>query len=117
LSTIETHDVPGGGAPPQSHLREAETFQVLEGKYEFTVDGKTIHAKPGTTLFAPRGGTPSYRYTGQTAGKLMVVFTPGGFAGFFEEIGALSPQQQQDIPRVMEIAKKYGLEILPLPGA
>ena len=27
------------------------------------------------------------------------------------------PQQQQDIPRVMEIAKKIGLEILPPPGA
>jgi hypothetical protein len=26
-------------------------------------------------------------------------------------------RQQQDIPRVMEIAKKIGLEILPTPGA
>jgi hypothetical protein len=30
---------------------------------------------------------------------------------------ALAPQQQQDIPRVMKIAKKFGLEFLPLPGA
>jgi hypothetical protein len=29
----------------------------------------------------------------------------------------LSPQQQQDIPRVMEIGKKYGLEIPPPIGA
>jgi hypothetical protein len=29
-----------------------------------------------------------------------------GFEGFFGETGALSPQQQQDIPRGMEIAKK-----------
>jgi hypothetical protein len=29
----------------------------------------------------------------------------------------MSPQQQQDISRVMEMAKKFGLEILPLPGA
>ena len=35
----------------------------------------------------------------------------------FEDIGALSPPQQQVIPRVMEIGKKYGLEILPPPGA
>jgi hypothetical protein len=28
-----------------------------------------------------------------------------------------SPQPPQDIPRVMEIAKKIGLEILPPPGA
>jgi hypothetical protein len=38
-----------------------------------------------------------------------------GFEGFFEEIGAMSPQQQQDIPRVLEIAKKFGLEFLPPP--
>jgi hypothetical protein len=28
-----------------------------------------------------------------------------------------NPQQPQDIPRVMEIAKKFGLEFLPPPGA
>ena len=27
------------------------------------------------------------------------------------------PQQPQDIPRVLEITKKFGLEILPPPGA
>jgi len=40
----------------------------------------------------------------------------------FEEIGALvavgkDPQPPQDIPRGMEIAKKFGLEFLPPPGA
>jgi hypothetical protein len=47
----------------------------------------------------------------------MCVITPSGFEGFFEEIGALNSQQQQEIPRVMEIAKKFGLEILPPPRA
>jgi len=28
----------------------------------------------------------------------------------------MSPQQPQAIPRVMEIAKKFGLEFLPPPG-
>jgi hypothetical protein len=46
----------------------------------------------------------------------MCVITPAGFEGFFEEIGTLNPAQQQDIPRVLEIAKKYGLEILPPPS-
>jgi len=40
---------------------------------------------------------------------------------FFNEIGALvgvcqDPQQPQDIPRVMEMAKRFGLEFLPPPG-
>ena len=38
VSAVESHDVPDGGPPPHIHSREDETFQVLEGEYEFTVD-------------------------------------------------------------------------------
>jgi quercetin dioxygenase-like cupin family protein len=117
VSVVESHDVPGGGPPPHIHHREDETFQILEGDYEFMVGGKTIVANPGTTLFAPRGVAHTYRYLGRTPGRLLCVITPSGFEGFFEEIEAMSPQQQQDIPRVIEIGKKFGLEILPPPSA
>ena len=117
VSAVESHDVPGGGPPPHIHHREDETFQILEGDYEFNVGGKTFVAAKGTTIFAPRAVPHTYRYLGQTPGRLMCVITPAGFEGFFEEIGALSSEQQQDIRRVLEIAKTYGLEILPPAGA
>jgi len=117
LSVVESHDAPGGGPPPHIHQREDETFQILEGEYEFTVGGQTIRARPGTTLFAPRGVAHAYRCTGNVSGKLMVVLTPSGFEEFFEEIGAMTPEQQQNIPQVIETGKKYGLEFLPPPGA
>ena len=117
VAVVETHDIPGGGPPPHIHHREDETFQILEGDYEFSVAGRTIAAKKGTSLFAPHGFPHTYRYVGKTPGQLMTVITPAGFEGFFEEIGAMSPQQHQDIPLVIEIGKKYGLEILPPPGA
>ena len=117
LAVVESHDVPGGGPPPHIHHREDETFQILAGEYEFTVGGKTIQAAPGTTLFAPRGVAHTYRYLGNSPGRLLCVITPSGFEGFFEAIGAMTPEQQQDIPRVLEIAKKFGLEILPPPSA
>ncbi len=117
VSAVESHDVTGGGPPPHIHHREDETFQVLEGDYEWTVGAKTFVAKKGATIFAPRGVPHTYRYLGQTSGRLMCIITPAGFEGFVEEIGALSPQRQQDIPRVLDIAKKYGLEILPPPKA
>ena len=117
LSVVESHDVPGGGPPPHIHHREDETFQILEGEYEFTIGGKTVIAREGTTLFAPRGIAHTYRYLGTQPGRLMCVITPSGFEGFFEEIGALTPEQQQNIPQVLTIGAKYGLEFLPPPGA
>jgi quercetin dioxygenase-like cupin family protein len=113
VSVVESHDVPNGGPPTHIHHREDETFQVLEGEYEFTVDGKSFVADQGTTIFAPRGLPHTYRYLGHAPGRLMCVITPAGFEGFFEAIGALTPEQQQDIPRVMAIAKDFGLEFLP----
>ena len=117
VSVVESRDVPGGGPPPHIHHREDETFQILEGDYEFMIGNQKTLAKPGATLFAPRGIAHTYRYLGQSPGRLMCVITPSGFEGFFEAIGELTPQQQQDIPRVIEIANKFGLEILPPPGA
>lgn len=117
VSVVESHDLPGGGPPPHIHSREDETFQVIEGEYEFTVDGKSFVAKKGTTIFAPRGLAHTYRYLGQAPGRLMCVITPAGFEEFFEAIGGLKPQQQQDIPQVISIAKEFGLEFLPPPPA
>jgi mannose-6-phosphate isomerase-like protein (cupin superfamily) len=117
LSVCESHDVPGGGPPPHIHHREDETFQILEGEYEWTVGDKKFVAKKGGTIFAPRGVAHTYRYVGKAPGRLMCVVTPAGFEEFFAEVGALSPQQQQDVARVMEVAKKYELEFLPPPGA
>jgi quercetin dioxygenase-like cupin family protein len=113
VSAVESHDVPGGGPPPHIHSREDETFQVLEGDYEFTVNGKSFVAKKGTTIFAPRGIPHTYRYLGQVPGRLMCIITPAGFEGFFEAVGVLTAEQQQDIPRVIAIAKEFGLEFLP----
>ena len=47
VSAVESHDVPGGGPPPHIHHREDETFQILEGEYEWTVGGKTFIAQKG----------------------------------------------------------------------
>lgn len=115
VSVVESHDVPGGGPPPHIHHREDETFQILEGEYEFTIGGKTIPAKPGTTLFAPRGVAHTYRYNGASPGRLMCIITPSGFERFFEKIAALTPQQL-DTQHITQIAGEFGLQFLP-PGA
>jgi len=117
VSAVESHDVPGGGPPPHVHHREDETFQIIEGEYEWVVGGQKFIAQKGATVFAPRGVAHTYRYRGKTPGRLLCVITPAGFEGFFEDVNALTPQQQQDIPRVLALGRKYGLEFPPPPGA
>lgn len=117
VSVVETQDQPNVGPPPHVHHREEETFQVLEGEYEFMVAGQRIRATAGTTLFAPRDVPHTYRCVGPAPGRMLCVITPAGFERFFEEIGALTAAEQQDVPRVLGIAAKFGLEILPPPGA
>jgi hypothetical protein len=50
LSAVESHDVPGGGPPPHIHQREDETFQILEGEYEWMVGDTKFIAQKGTTI-------------------------------------------------------------------
>ncbi len=117
LSMVESLDSPGGGPPPHIHHREDETFQIIEGEYEWMVGGETFVAKAGDTIFAPRGIPHTYRYIGSGQGRLTCVITPAGFEGFFERISGMTPEEQQDIPRVIGIGGEFGVEFLPPPDA
>ena len=41
---FEAATPPGAGPPPHVHHREDEAFYVLEGEYEFLVDGNIVRA-------------------------------------------------------------------------
>jgi quercetin dioxygenase-like cupin family protein len=114
-SLVLSEDIAGGGPPPHLHGLEDETFHVLEGEYEITDNGRTHRLVAGATAFLPRNGTHQYRCL-TPQGRMLVLFTPGGFERFFEEVGAMSPAEQQDIPRVVALGRKYGLEFM-LPVA
>jgi quercetin dioxygenase-like cupin family protein len=115
LSVVESLDSPGGGPPPHIHHREDETFQIIEGEYEWMVGGETFVTKAGDTLFAPRGIPHTYQYIGSGQGRLTCVIPPAGFEGFFERISAMTPQEPQDIPRVIGIGGEFGVKFPPLP--
>ncbi|MBI2927549.1 MAG: cupin domain-containing protein [Verrucomicrobia bacterium] len=113
FAVVETADPLGGGPPPHIHHREDETFYVLEGEYELMCGGQTHRMGKGATALLPRDVPHAYKCLSAGGGHLLVTLTPAGFERFFEEVGALSAAEQQDIPRVIAIGQKYGLEFLP----
>ena len=67
----------------------------------------------GSKYGLPGGCFASVTATFSAFSQLRVI-RPLSFEGVFDDQRAES-QQQQDIPRVLEIANKCGLEILPPP--
>jgi hypothetical protein len=97
---------------------------VLEGEYEFLVEGRALRAGAGSLLYVPRGNLHAHRNTGEGVGRMLVSQTPGGsHERFFEEIGEERrdvsttpvPEDPPDMERIARIAVEYGIE-MPLPG-
>lgn len=79
---------PGFGPPTHVHTREDETFHILGGEYEFTIDGRPVTARLGDTLFAPRNTPHAYRCTSPGTGTMLLQATPAGFEHFLAAVAA-----------------------------
>lgn len=111
-SIFETVTPPGGGPPPHVHQHEDETFYVLEGEFHFQVGGKSIVAQAGTTVVAPRGISHTFRNSGSTPGKLLVMISPGGFERFIEDLSQLPANSPPDMAKLAAIGQKHGVKFL-----
>src|SRR6266700_2841077 len=87
-STLVQEVHPGGGPPPHSHTKEDETFVVLDGDFEFLMDGKWQPLVPGEAAYARRGSIHTFRNSGKA-------------------IGRYSPAT--DMPKIIEISNRYGI--------
>jgi mannose-6-phosphate isomerase-like protein (cupin superfamily) len=68
----------GGGSRPHIQHREDECFYVLEGRFEFVVEGAKVEAGPGSLVYVPKGNLHAFENTGNTTGRVLVSQTPGG---------------------------------------
>ena len=124
-SLFEVATQPGAGPPPHIHHREDESFYVLEGEYEFLIEGGTIRARAGSLLYFPKGTLHAHRGVGDGVGRMLVTQTPGGlYERFFEKVGKPSDgeagppvfEDHPDVAGIRATAAEHGLEI-PQPDA
>ncbi|HEY6344384.1 MAG TPA: cupin domain-containing protein [Bryobacteraceae bacterium] len=109
---------PGGGPPLHRHSREEESYIVLEGEFDFEVDGKILRAGPGCSVFAPRGTAHQFQNIGSTPGPMLSVVQPAGLEVFFDEVAAATAATGRADPSAMiPIFTKYGPEVLGPPMA
>ena len=81
---------PGVSGPPQHvHHGHDETFYVVDGTYNFTIDTNHTPLAPGGFLFIPRGTPHTFYNAGDGLGRIVGTITPGRFAHYFRELAAI----------------------------
>jgi quercetin dioxygenase-like cupin family protein len=116
--------MPAGFASPyHMHRNEDESFYVVEGEMTFYVGDERVKGGAGAFVFGPRGIPHGIEVNGTEPARILLQNYPAGFEGFPMEVGepakelALPPAEPPDMERLMEIAARYGIDILgPLPG-
>lgn len=98
---------PGGGTPPHFHTREEEGFYILEGELEFTADGESVRANAGTFLNLPKESRHFFRNVGDRPARMLIFCAPAGIEAFFAAADRQGPE------KVIELAARYGIHIIP----
>ncbi len=113
---------PGLGAPPNRHAGETECFVVLEGAFDFLVDGATRRVGPGEVMLVPDGAAHAFTAVEPQPGRLVIINAPGHLReAFFSGIGRPLPEDstapeppagQPDFAHVLSVAERAGMTIL-----
>jgi quercetin dioxygenase-like cupin family protein len=109
FAVVEETSPPKSAVPPHFHNQTDEIVYVLEGRYEFEIDGKTQIAEKGDTLVIPRNTPHGFRNPLTSPSKMLAIITPSGFENFFAEISQLAEPAPDEI---VETGKRNDLELV-----
>ena len=118
---------PGESVPIHIHKKEDEAYYILEGIFEMydLTNNHTITVGKDSYVYVPKGINHGFRNVGETTASMVLVITPGGLEGFFEEIGQViddpnnppTPMDRQiDFGVAAKIAEKYNITFIPPSG-
>ena len=123
LAVVEQRLPAGFSPPPHIHHDEDEAFYLLSGRIEAQLGDQKIPAQQGSFLWLPRNVLHGFVVSADGPCTILTITTPAGFAGFVAEVGAattttdrLPEPSEPDIPRLVEIAGRYGIEFPPPPN-
>lgn len=121
FTLIENRTAPGQGAPLHRQA-DNEAFYVLEGQYEFFLDGAWQPKGPGEVVHILPGTVHAFRNPGKTDARMLMINSPGSLhEAFFVDVGektelhqtAFPPMTEPNVPAIVASGLRNHIEILP----
>ena len=95
---------------------------MLDGEFSVLLGERTLTAGQGAFVHIPKGTLHTYKNTGSTPGRMILLLTPGGFERLWEELGERATQLTTPPPvdagvieKLIALAPRYHLQIPPPP--
>jgi quercetin dioxygenase-like cupin family protein len=109
---IEGDHVAGTGSPLHTHEAEDETFCVLGGLYSFWIGDDVLSSSAGDIVFVPR--LVPHRFRCETDGRMLLLYTPGGFEGFFADRASEETVRGRSLePEELDaIGRRHGMRVV-----
>jgi mannose-6-phosphate isomerase-like protein (cupin superfamily) len=102
---------PTPGPPLHIHKDAHEAMYVLEGELIVTLGEHTMKAPSGSFVYVPRGMSHTLANPGPLAAKILIILTPPGYEGSWEEMAQhLASGTPPDPALVLSLQQKYHLE-------
>lgn len=87
LYIFDTTRISEGGPPLHFHYDQDEWWYVIAGEFLIRVGEETYHAKPGDSVFGPRGVPHTFAKIGEGEAKIILLFQPAGkMEAFFKAV-------------------------------
>lgn len=119
LALVETVERQGEEPPCHRHYWEDELIYVLAGEISLFLEGRWLPFPRERAVMVPRRVEHTFSVLSDEA-RLITVYTPAGFEGFYRELGEGAPPAAGDVyglERWVATAARYGCEITgPHPG-
>ncbi len=117
FALIHGYEIKGLEPPPHIHTREDESFYILNGEINYTVDNETFMGKRGDWIFLPRN-IPHFFKVQTDKAEVLIQLSPGGFEEYFKEMSEPArelviphhPEGPPDVKKIVETAARYGIK-------
>ncbi|HEY6406873.1 MAG TPA: cupin domain-containing protein [Ktedonobacteraceae bacterium] len=105
---------PPAGTGLHLHKGEHEMGYVLEGTFQFTIGEQTGTITTGSFAFVPKGTPHEFSNLGPGPARVLGLFSPSGFEGFFKEMAHVLTLSSgpPDTSVIASLQQKYNLYML-----